>query len=98
MLRTLVRKNAPGAREGVRLGWNLIAYQEPTLFCVIYPYRGGVKLAFPCDARIDDPGGILHASPGGMAFVLIGAAERLSPDLIATLGAFVRQARPARAD
>ena len=44
--RRLVRREVPQATERVYPGWNALGFRSRYLFCVVYPYRDAVKIAF----------------------------------------------------
>lgn len=92
--RSLVRRHAPHATEHVYVGWNALGYKAPGLFCVIYPYGTGVKIAFERGRDLMDPHALLQQTGKRMKFVFI---ERTS-DLSDAVGAFVAQAAALAAD
>ncbi|MBL0926956.1 MAG: DUF1801 domain-containing protein [Phycisphaerales bacterium] len=86
--RALVRRHAPGATETVYPGWNALGFRTDHLCCVVYPFRGGVKIAFERGDEFHDPARLLQKTGKRMMFVMVHAASDLSPEV----GLLIRQA------
>lgn len=67
-LRAIVRRAMPGAREGVRTGWRLIGYDQPTergrkaYFAFVLPEVEHVHLGFEYGVFMDDPDRLLEGA------------------------------------
>jgi hypothetical protein len=77
--RRLVRSAAPRAAERVYPGWNALGFRSGYLFCVVYPYRDAVKIAFERGDELEDPEGLLQQTGKRMKFVLIRHRTDLTP-------------------
>lgn len=55
VLRRLILRAVPRARESVKPGWTLIGYHAPHYFCFLFPRADKVHLGFEWGARLSDP-------------------------------------------
>jgi hypothetical protein len=66
-LRGVVKRATPEARERVRTGWRLLAYDLPikrhgAFFAWVFPEKKHVHLGFPKGVLMDDPRGVLKGA------------------------------------
>ena len=79
--RKLVRATLPACTERVHPGWNALSFRLSGQVCIIYPYRGAVKIAFEYGGLMQDPTNLLQQTGSRMKFVILRSAGDVNTSL-----------------
>ena len=76
-LRTLVHEACPTATERAYVGWRIIAFSNPKIFCYINPGQHSVALGFNMGKTLPDPSGLLKGEARNARSVWLQPGQRI---------------------
>lgn len=81
VLRSLIKRAVPRAREAVKPGLKLISYHAPHYFCFLFPRADKVHLGFEWGARLSDPKKQLQgeADYSQVRYISFGDVKEIQP-------------------